>query len=109
MTTRLVVVIRDAAARARLPKQLRFHDLRHTCAALLIANGRHMEETKDHLGHPSIRVTSDRHGHLFPRTPRELADGLDETYRMQRRPAGPTCARYVTSASPEHARPLREP
>jgi len=33
---------RPAVARARLPKQLRFHDLRHTCAALLIANGRHM-------------------------------------------------------------------
>jgi hypothetical protein len=30
---------RPAVARARLPKQLLFHDLRHACAALLIANG----------------------------------------------------------------------
>lgn len=65
---------------ARLPKQLRFHDLRHTCAELL-SNGRHTEEMKDHLGHSSIRVTSDRYGHLFPRARQELADGLDETYR----------------------------
>jgi len=72
---------RPAVARARLPKQLRFHDLRHTCAALLIANGRHMEEMKDHLGHSSIRVTSDRYGELFPRARQEVADGLDETYR----------------------------
>jgi integrase len=48
-----------------IPETLRFHDLRHTCAALLIANGRHMEEVKDHLGHGSIRVTSDRYGHLW--------------------------------------------
>ena len=68
-------------APARLPKQLRFHDLRHTCAELLIANGRHTEEMKDHLGHSSIRVTSDRYGDLFPRARQELADGLDETYR----------------------------
>jgi integrase len=70
-----------AVRRAGLPKGFRAHDLRHSCAALLIANGRHMEEVKDHLGHSSIRVTSDRYGHLFPRARQELADGLDETYR----------------------------
>jgi integrase len=57
-----------------------FSALRHTCAALLIANGRHMEEVKDHLGHSSIRVTSDRYGHLFPQARQELADSLDATY-----------------------------
>ena len=65
---------------AELPGGLRFHDLRHTCAALLIANGRHMEEVKDYLGHSSIRVTSDRYGHLFPKARAELADALDETF-----------------------------
>jgi integrase len=48
---------------------------------LLIANGRHMEEVKAHLGHSSIRVTSDRYGHLFPQACQQLADDLDETYR----------------------------
>lgn len=72
---------RPAAQRAGLPASLRFHDLRHTCAALLIANGRHMEEVKDHLGHSSIRVTSDRYGHLFPQARQALAEGLDETFR----------------------------
>src|SRR5215211_3999886 len=94
---------RPAVARARLPKQLRFHDLRHPCAALLIANGRHMEEMKDHLGHSSIRVTSDRCGHLFPRAPQETPTGSTRLTGMQPRPAGPTCGRYATSASPEHA------
>ena len=62
------------------PTGFRFHDLRHTCAALLIANGRHLEEVKDYLGHSSIRVTSDRYGHLFPKARAELADALDATF-----------------------------
>lgn len=36
-----------------------------------------MEEVKDYLGHSTIRVTSDRYGHLFPRARQELAAGLD--------------------------------
>jgi integrase len=64
-----------------MPEDLRFHDLRHTCAALLIANGRHMEEIKEHLGHSSIRVTSDRYGHLFPSARTALADSLEATFK----------------------------
>jgi len=64
-----------------IPLGLRFHDLRHTCAALLIANGRHMEEVKDHLGHSSIRVTSDRYGHLFPSARKALAESLEATFQ----------------------------
>ena len=63
-----------------IPESLRFHDLRHTCAAMLIANNRHMEEVKDHLGHGSIRVTSDRYGHLFPSTRAALAQSLEATF-----------------------------
>jgi integrase len=72
---------RPAVSRAGLPEQLRFHDLRHTCAALLIADGQHMEAVKDHLGHSSIRVTSDRYGHLFPSAREALAAGLDDTFK----------------------------
>jgi integrase len=70
-----------AVRAAGLPERLRWHDLRHTCAALLIDAGRHLEEIKDHLGHSSIRVTSDRHGHLFPKARVAVADALDVTYR----------------------------
>jgi len=72
---------RPVVAQAGLPQGLRFHDLRHTCAALLIAEGRHMEEVKHYLGHSSIRVTSDRYGHLFPQARQAIADALDATYR----------------------------
>jgi len=72
---------KPAVEAAGLPAGLRFHDLRHTCAALLIANGRHMEEVKDYLGHSSIRVTSDRYGHLFPKAREAMAEGLDATWK----------------------------
>jgi integrase len=62
---------------AGLSEQLRFHDLRHTCAALLIAQGAHPKAIQAHLGHSSIQVTMDRYGHLFPDALEHLADRLD--------------------------------
>ena len=49
----------------KLPAGLRFHDLRHTHASLLIARGWRPEQVKDRLGHGTIRTTYDRYGHLF--------------------------------------------
>jgi integrase len=72
---------KPAVINAGLPSDVRFHDLGRTCAALLIANGCHMEKVKEHLGHSSIRVTSDRYGHLFPSARASVADALDATYR----------------------------
>lgn len=59
----------------------RFHDLRHTCAALLIAQGAHPKAIQHRLGHSSITVTLDRYGHLFPALDDALTDALDATYR----------------------------
>jgi hypothetical protein len=42
---------------------------------------------KEHLGHSSIRVTSDRYGHLCPKARAALADALDAIYREA--PAAP--------------------
>ncbi len=69
-----------AVARAELVDGLRFHDLRHTCAALLIASGAHLQEVKEHLGHASIRTTSDRYGHLYDEARERLRDRLDATF-----------------------------
>ncbi|MGH8924014.1 MAG: tyrosine-type recombinase/integrase [Acidimicrobiia bacterium] len=67
-----------AVAEAGLPGGLRVHDLRHTCAALLIAQGAHPKAVQAHLGHSSISVTMDRYGHLFPSDMEALAMALDE-------------------------------
>jgi integrase len=72
---------KPAVLRAALPPALRFHDLRHTSAALLIAQGAHPKAIMERLGHSSIQVTLDRYGHLFPGLDEALTDGLEATYR----------------------------
>jgi integrase len=54
-----------ALERAELPR-IRFHDLRHTYASLLIAAGEHPKYIQSQLGHASITTTLDRYGHLLP-------------------------------------------
>ncbi|MFQ5472162.1 MAG: tyrosine-type recombinase/integrase [Dehalococcoidia bacterium] len=56
---------------------LRVHDLRHTCASLLIAAGAHPGHVREHLGHSSIRVTMDVYGHLYEDSRDELARRLE--------------------------------
>ncbi len=62
---------------AGLPPALRIHDLRHTCAALLIAENASPKLIQAHLGHSTIAVTFDRYGHLFPDDMDRIADALD--------------------------------
>jgi len=57
--------------------RLRPHDLRHTCASLLIAADAHPRHIKEHLGHSSIRVTMDVYGHLYEDSKDEIAERLD--------------------------------
>jgi integrase len=45
---------------------VRFHDLRHTFASLLLQNGESVLYVKDQMGHSSIQVTVDLYGHLIP-------------------------------------------
>lgn len=66
-----------AVADTGLPDGLRIHDLRHTCASLLISQGAHPKAIQAHLGHSSISVTMDRYGHLFPSDMEALAEALD--------------------------------
>jgi integrase len=66
---------------AGLPAETRFHDLRHTCAALCIALGAHPKAIQERLGHSSITVTLDRYGHLFPKLDETLTARLDDLRR----------------------------
>ncbi len=74
-------VWKPAVCEAGLPDGLRMHDLRHTCAALLIAEGAHPEHIKRHLGHSSITVTMDTYGHLYPDAEEALSERLDARIR----------------------------
>lgn len=70
-------VFRRAAKDAGLPEGLRFHDLRHTCAALMIALNLPLLAVKERLGHSTIQVTADRYGHLLPSVDDAVVAGLD--------------------------------
>ena len=54
-----------------------FHHLRHTAAALAIAEGAHPKAIQARMGHASITTTLNLYGHLFPSLGVELADRLD--------------------------------
>lgn len=54
-----------ALNRAGIDK-IRFHDLRHTYASLLLANGAPMKYVQHQLGHSSITMTMDLYTHLLP-------------------------------------------
>ena len=58
-------------------RRIRFHDLRHTYASLLIAQGAHPKYIQAQLGHASIQTTLDRYGHLMPEMHEPEARKLD--------------------------------
>ena len=51
--------------RADLP-QIRFHDLRHTCATIRFVKGQHPKRVQELLGHSSVAITLDIYSHLIP-------------------------------------------
>ena len=63
--------------RAGLPK-IRFHDLRHTCASLLLAQGVHPRAIMETLGHSQISLTMNTYSHVMPAIRKEVADRMDE-------------------------------
>ena len=94
---------RDLAA-AGLP-EVRFHDLRHTHASLLIAAGVHPKAIQARLGHASIQTTLNIYGHLMPSAFEGVGERLDQLLgegkikasendrRLQLAPQGPFSAR----------------
>jgi integrase len=62
---------------ALLPDGLRFYDLWHTCASLLIAQGASVKAVQAQLGHATASITLDTYGHLFPSEMDTLGDRLE--------------------------------
>ncbi|HET6875571.1 MAG TPA: site-specific integrase [Acidimicrobiales bacterium] len=74
-------LFRPGVERAGLPGGVRFHDLRHTYAGFLIAEGAHPKAIMERMGHSSITVTLDRYGHLLPSLEEHLTNALDVSGR----------------------------
>jgi integrase len=64
------------AAEPKLPR-MRFHDLRHSAASLLIAAGVELVEISMLLGHSELRVTADLYSHLQKQTAARAAQHMD--------------------------------
>ncbi|WP_246204141.1 site-specific integrase [Pallidibacillus pasinlerensis] len=54
-------------------KKIRFHDLRHTHATLLLKQGVHPKIVSERLGHADTRITLDRYSHLLPNMQKDTA------------------------------------
>jgi len=57
---------------------LRFHDLRHTHATLMLAQGIHPKIVSERLGHGSIAITLDLYSHVTPSIQEAAALRFDE-------------------------------
>jgi integrase len=63
-------------AKANLPR-IRFHDLRHTAATLLLSQGVHPKVVSELLGHSSIGLTLDIYSHVLPDMQQQAATAMD--------------------------------
>lgn len=63
--------------RAGLPR-VRFHDLRHTCATLLLSKNVNPKVVSEMLGHASIAITLDTYIHLLPTMQESAARAMEE-------------------------------
>ena len=57
--------------------RIRFHDLRHTAATLLFAQGINPKVVSEMLGHSDIAITLSLYGHVTPPMQKEAADTMD--------------------------------
>ena len=65
------------AERASLPQTIRFHDLRHTCATLLLRQGVNPKFVQELLGHADISLTLNTYSHVLPDMGDAAAGGMD--------------------------------
>ena len=66
--------------KAGLPHTVRFHDLRHTCATLLLSKNVNPKIVQELLGHANISQTMDTYSHVLPDMQERAASAMDEIF-----------------------------
>jgi integrase len=61
-------------------RRIRFRDLRHTCASLLLAQNVPARVVMEILGHSQLAMTTDLYSHVMPTALREAADAMDRVF-----------------------------
>jgi integrase len=64
-------------ARSGVREDLRFHDLRHTCATLLLSQGVNVKVVSEMLGHASITITLNTYSHVLPDMQDSAAEAME--------------------------------
>jgi integrase len=64
--------------RAQLP-DIRWHDLRHTCATLLLSKNVNPKVVSEMLGHANVTVTLDTYSHVLPHMQDGAVDAMDSS------------------------------
>lgn len=70
-------IMRPALRRGELPEAFRAHDLRHSCASLMISLGAHPKLVMERLGHSDISITMGVYGHVFESLHEHMTEELD--------------------------------
>ena len=65
-------------------KHIRFHDLRHSCASLLVANNVPMKNIQEWLGHSTYNLTADTYSHLLFESKKESANVISRVLSSNR-------------------------
>jgi len=73
---------KSIAASAYLPR-MRFHDLRHSAATLLLNMGVPAKVVQEILGHSTFSTTMDRYSHVLPSMQQEAMEKMDDLFRPQ--------------------------
>lgn len=78
------ILICPKTGAAGLEKEgVRFHDLRHASATLMLAAGTHPKIVQEQLGHSQIGITLDTYSHCLPSMQKEAAEVLDNILRKK--------------------------
>lgn len=77
---RLLTWFQQALNQAGLP-HMRFHDLRHSAATILLTMGVHPKVVQELLGHSTIAMTMDTYSHLLPSLQRDAMNGMDDLFK----------------------------
>jgi integrase len=65
-------------------RRIRFHDLRHTCASLLLAQGVSPRMVMDVLDQSQLSITMDLYSHVMLSGLRDAADAMDRALNTGR-------------------------
>jgi integrase len=78
----LLRLFKKVLADAGLP-HMRFHDLRHSAATILLAMGIHPKVVQELLGHSSFLITMNLYGHVFPSMLDDVVEKWNKEFNVE--------------------------